>query len=80
MSVDAELGAVLTGSIDRATRYRTSAGVWRAVHFCGDDHGRAYEDSTVMAGSGHLILGEPQVSQAGWRVWKREEGGGTREE
>lgn len=40
----------------------------------------AYEDSTVLAGGGYLILGESQVSQAGWRVWKREEGGGTRQE
>ncbi len=38
----------------------------------------AYEDSTVLAGGGYLILGESQVSRAGWRVWKRE--GGTREE
>lgn len=35
----------------------------------------AYEDSTVLAGGGYLVLGESQVSQAGWRVWKKEGGG-----
>ncbi len=35
----------------------------------------AYEDSTVLAGGGYLVLSESQVSQAGWRVWKKEEGG-----